>query len=88
MRRPLGAPLAVAVIPVDREGLKLDDDWDGFGQRLTGTGSTILENVFVAEDEIEDFGNPDGPQPPSYQYAFLQLYLQGVAAGILRAVKK
>jgi len=79
--------VAVAVIPVDREGVTLDDDWDGFGQRLTGTGSTILNNVFVAEDEIEDFGNPDGPQQPSYQYAFLQLYLQGVAAGILRAVR-
>ena len=79
--------MAVAVIPVDREGVRLDDDWDGFGQRLTGTGSTILNNVFVAEDEIEDFGNPDGPQPPSYQYAFLQPYLQGVAAGILRAVR-
>jgi alkylation response protein AidB-like acyl-CoA dehydrogenase len=76
-----------ATIPVDRAGLKLEDDWDGFGQRLTGTGSTILEDVFVAEDEVEDFGDPDGPQPPTYQYAFLQLFLQAVAAGILRAVK-
>ena len=79
--------VAAAVIPVDREGLKLEDDWDGFGQRLTGTGSTILDNVFVAEDEVEEYGNPDELQPPSYQYAFLQLYLQGVAAGILRAVR-
>lgn len=76
-----------ATIPVDRAGLRLEDDWDGFGQRLTGTGSTILEDVFVAEDEVEDFGDPDGPQPPTYQYAFLQLFLQAVAAGILRAVK-
>jgi alkylation response protein AidB-like acyl-CoA dehydrogenase len=79
--------VAAAVIPVDREGLKLEDDWDGFGQRLTGTGSTILDNVFVAEDEFEDFGNPDELQPPTYQYAFLQLYLQAVAAGILQAVR-
>jgi alkylation response protein AidB-like acyl-CoA dehydrogenase len=79
--------VASATIPVDRAGLKLEDDWDGFGQRLTGTGSTILEDVFVAEDEVEDFGDPDGPQPPTYQYAFLQLYLQAVAAGILRAVR-
>jgi len=41
----------------------------------------------VAEDEVEDFGDPDGPQPPTYQYAFLQLFLQAVAAGILRAVR-
>jgi alkylation response protein AidB-like acyl-CoA dehydrogenase len=79
--------VAAAVIPIDREGLKLQDDWDGFGQRLTGTGSTLLDNVFVAEDEFEEFGNPDEAQPPTYQYAFLQLYLQAVAAGILRAVR-
>ncbi len=79
--------VAAAIIPIDREGLTLEDDWDGFGQRLTGTGSTILDNVFVAEEEFEEFGNPDELQPPSYQYAFLQLYLQAVAAGILRAVR-
>jgi alkylation response protein AidB-like acyl-CoA dehydrogenase len=79
--------VAAAVIPIDREGLKLEDDWDGFGQRLTGTGSTILDDVHVAEDEVEEFGHPDDVQPPSYQYAFLQLYLQAVAAGILQAVR-
>lgn len=79
--------VAAATIPVSREGLKLEDDWDGFGQRLTGTGTTLLDNVYVAEDEVEIYGHPDGPQPPSYQYAFLQLYLQAVAAGILRAVR-
>jgi alkylation response protein AidB-like acyl-CoA dehydrogenase len=82
-----GGNIASALIPVDREGLKLEDDWDGFGQRLTGTGSTILNNVFVAEDEVEELGNPDELQPPTYQYAFLQLYLQAVAAGILAAVR-
>jgi alkylation response protein AidB-like acyl-CoA dehydrogenase len=79
--------VAAATIPIDREGLKLEDDWDGFGQRLTGTGSTLLDNVYVHPDEYEEYGHPDEPQPPSYQYAFLQLFLQGVAAGILRAVK-
>jgi alkylation response protein AidB-like acyl-CoA dehydrogenase len=79
--------IAAATIPVDREGLTLEDDWDGFGQRLTATGSTILNDVFVADDEVEDFGDPDSQQTPSYQYAFLQLFLQAVAAGILRAVQ-
>jgi alkylation response protein AidB-like acyl-CoA dehydrogenase len=83
----LSGNVAAAIIPIEREGLKLEDDWDGFGQRLTGTGSTILDNVFVAEDEFEELGNPDELQPPTYQYAFLQLYLQAVAAGILRAVR-
>lgn len=79
--------VAAATIPVDRGGVTLEDDWDGFGQRLTGTGSTLLDDVWVAEDEVEELGDPDGPQPPTYQYAFLQLFLQAVAAGILRAVR-
>lgn len=83
---PQGTVVGVT-IPINREGLKLETDWDGFGQRLTGTGSTILDNVRVEEDEVEDYGDPDAPQPPSYQYAFLQLYLQGLAAGILRSVR-
>jgi|HubBroStandDraft_1064217.scaffolds.fasta_scaffold02555_4 alkylation response protein AidB-like acyl-CoA dehydrogenase len=79
--------VAAAIVPVDRKGLKLEDDWDGFGQRLTGTGSTLLDDVFVAEEEYEEYAHPDELQPPTYQYAFLQLYLQAVAAGVLHAVR-
>jgi alkylation response protein AidB-like acyl-CoA dehydrogenase len=79
--------IAGAVIPIDREGVTIEDDWDGFGQRLTGTGTTRLENVRVAEEEFFDLGEPDGEQPPSYHGAFLQLYLQGVTAGVLASVR-
>ncbi len=79
--------IAGAVIPVDRAGVSIEDDWDGFGQRLTGTGTTRLDNVHVTDDEFFDLGEPDGEQPPSYQGAFLQLYLQAVTAGILRSVR-
>jgi alkylation response protein AidB-like acyl-CoA dehydrogenase len=78
--------VAGATIPVDREGVTLKDDWDGFGQRLTGTGSTILNNVYVKPEEAADYGPPE-TQPPSYQFAILQLYLQAVTAGILRNVQ-
>ncbi|MFT4034882.1 MAG: acyl-CoA dehydrogenase family protein [Patulibacter sp.] len=80
--------LAAVTVPTDREGVTIEDDWDGFGQRLTGTGTTRLENVLVHAEEFQDFGDPDDEQPPSYQTAFLQLYLQGVGAGILRAVQQ
>lgn len=76
-----------AVIPLDREGVTIEDDWNGFGQRLTGTGTTRLDNVRVNPEEYVDLGEPDGPQPPSYQGAFLQLYLQAVTAGVLRSVR-
>jgi alkylation response protein AidB-like acyl-CoA dehydrogenase len=79
--------IAGVVIPVDREGVTIADDWNGFGQRLTGTGTTKLENVYVRNDEYFDLGEPDGPQPPGYQGAFLQLYLQAVTAGVLRSVR-
>ena len=79
--------IAGATIPVDRQGLTLKDDWDGFGQRLTGTGTTILNNVYVAPEEFADYGSPFS-LPPSYQFAFLQLYLQALTAGILRNVQE
>ena len=82
-----GGTIASATIPVDRAGLTIKDDWDGFGQRLTGTGTTILDNVYVEPGEIADYGSPFA-QPPSYQFAFVQLYLQALTAGILRSVQE
>jgi alkylation response protein AidB-like acyl-CoA dehydrogenase len=80
--------IVAATIPVDRAGVTIKDDWDGFGQRLTGTGTTVLDNVPVHADEVEDFGDPDAAdKAPSYQYAFLQLFLQAVTAGVVRSVK-
>ena len=79
--------IAGAVIPLTREGVTVEDDWDGFGQRLTATGTTRLDNVRVAEEEYFDLGQPDGPQPPGYYGAFLQLYLQAVTAGVLRSIR-
>lgn len=80
--------IAGAVIPVDREGVTILDDWDGFGQRLTGTGTTQLDDVRVEAEEFFDLGEPDPAEPvPGYQGAFLQLFLQAVTAGILRSVR-
>jgi alkylation response protein AidB-like acyl-CoA dehydrogenase len=79
--------IAGATIPVEREGLTIKDDWDGFGQRLTGTGTTILDNVYAEPGEVADYGSPFA-LPPSYQFAFLQLYLQALTAGILRGVQE
>jgi alkylation response protein AidB-like acyl-CoA dehydrogenase len=82
-----GGRIAGAVIPIDRDGVTIEDDWDGFGQRLTATGTTRLSDVHVADSEYFDLGEPDGEQPPTYNGAFLQLYLQAVTAGVLRSVR-
>lgn len=80
--------LAAITIPVDREGVSILDDWDGFGQRLTGTGTTRLVGVRVGPDEFLDFGDAEQMTAvPTIHGAFLQLYLQAVTVGALRAVR-
>ncbi|MBJ7330971.1 MAG: hypothetical protein JHC95_13820 [Solirubrobacteraceae bacterium] len=80
--------IAAALVGVDREGVELVDDWDGFGQTLTGTGTTRFSDVYVAEEEYTEWGTIGDPLPATYNGAFLQLYLQGVTAGVLRAVRR
>ena len=36
-----------AIIPADRAGVELFDDWDGFGQRTTASGGTRFTDVEV-----------------------------------------
>jgi alkylation response protein AidB-like acyl-CoA dehydrogenase len=40
------------ILPRDREGLVLVDDFDAMGQRLTASGTTRLENVLIHADEL------------------------------------
>ena len=39
--------LYVAFTSADTPGLSVVDDWSGFGQRTTGSGTTVLDNVYV-----------------------------------------
>jgi alkylation response protein AidB-like acyl-CoA dehydrogenase len=66
------------VVPRDREGLRLLDDWDGAGQRLTASGTTELDNLLVYPDEIRE--HPRGGRSPVVAVA--QLFLAAVLAGI------
>ncbi|MGO4714117.1 acyl-CoA dehydrogenase family protein [Bradyrhizobium sp. 2TAF24] len=76
--------LAATLIPVKRDGIELVDDWDGFGQRLTGTGTTHFRNVPVARSEVV-FDAPDVAYGVAYSNTYAQLFLTAVNAGILRA---
>ncbi|MFZ6045750.1 acyl-CoA dehydrogenase family protein [Pseudomonas sp. CR3202] len=75
------------VLPTQREGLAINDDWDGFGQRQTDSGSVQFENVFVHSEELL---GPSGASPRSTlraclsQLVLVQLYL-GNAQGALDA---
>ncbi|CAN5869274.1 acyl-CoA dehydrogenase family protein [soil metagenome] len=78
--------VASVLIPADRAGVRIIDDWDGFGQRRTGTGTTVFTNVAVAPDEVLVDTPYDAAPEPTVQYASLQLYIHAIVAGILASV--
>lgn len=72
-----------AVVPTDRPGVELFDDWDGFGQRMTASGGTRFSDVQVHPDEVTTVS--DGSHL-GHSTTFLQLYLAAVTAGIAQRV--
>lgn len=78
-----GTPVS-AVIPSQREGVVLHDDWDGMGQRLTASGRSEFVNVQIRPEEII----PDSSENYGVAYAstLSQLFLTAVTAGILNSV--
>lgn len=78
---------AALLIPTTREGVELVDDWDGMGQRLTGTGTTHFRNVRVDASEVV-FDQPDVGYGIPYANTFAQLYLTAINAGIIRAIHR
>jgi len=45
----------LAIVPRHAPGLTIVDDWSGFGQRTTGSGSAVFENVHVPADAVIGF---------------------------------
>ena len=76
---------AATLIPVNREGIELIDDWDGLGQRLTATGTTHFRQVRVKRQEVV-FDAPDAGYGIPYSNTFAQLFLTAINAGIARAI--
>jgi alkylation response protein AidB-like acyl-CoA dehydrogenase len=63
-----------------RGGVRSVDDWDGFGQPLTGSGTTTFDAVPVDADDIDSPAHGEGRWP--YLGSILQLHLVAVVAGI------
>lgn len=78
--------VATVVVPADRAGVELVDDWDGFGQRRTGTGTTRFKSVTVLPEELLTDTRYDAEPVPTVQYAALQLFIHAVVAGILENI--
>lgn len=75
----VGGPVTAAV-PVRAPGVTIVDDWDGFGQALTASGTATFEGVALDPALIK----PDPARFP-YAMAYFQLVHLATLAGIGRA---
>jgi alkylation response protein AidB-like acyl-CoA dehydrogenase len=78
---PLGDVQRTVLIESERPGVELPDDWNGFGQRLTGSGSIALDRVLVTGADVIERSAVDKDQP-RYPFTFNQVHLTTVVAGI------
>lgn len=70
----------IAAVRTQQSGIVQSDDWDGFGQRTTGSGTSRFIEADVDAENIIDFATRF-----KYQTAFYQLVLLATLAGIGRA---
>lgn len=75
--------IARVLLPTTAAGVTRVDDWDGFGQRLTGSGTTRYDDVYVEPEWVEPM--PPGGPAPSTMTAFFQLVHLATLSGIGRA---
>ena len=73
----------LAFVPRDSEGLSIIDDWSGFGQRTTGSGSVVLDNVFVAAEDVVPFQSAF--ERPTTVGPLAQILHAAIDTGIARA---
>ena len=73
----------IALVSTHQPDVTRDDDWDGFGQRLTGSGTTRFDNAHVEQEHVFDFATRF-----RYQTAFYQHVLLATLAGIGKAVAR
>ncbi|EJN09828.1 acyl-CoA dehydrogenase family protein [Herbaspirillum sp. YR522] len=74
---------SIALLPRQRQGVSVIDDWDGMGQRTTASGTVRFEGVHIADDEHM-------PLPPSgtlrtHEGAFAQVLHAAIDVGIALA---
>ncbi|MDT0234805.1 acyl-CoA dehydrogenase family protein [Curtobacterium sp. BRB10] len=78
--RPDGE-LVVALVGVHQDGVEVRDDWDGFGQQVTGSGSVLYRRAHLPAEHAIPYG-----ERFRYQAHYYQTFLNAVVVGIGRAV--
>ncbi len=75
--------LVFAFVRPDSPGVSLIDDWSGFGQRTTGSGTTLFDNVTVEPDAVIPYG--EAFDRPTSMGPFGQIMHAAIDVGIGRA---
>ena len=75
--------LTMSFVPKGTEGIEIVDDWDGFGQRTTGSGTTILDKVPVPASSV--VRHHKGFERPGTIGSVGQIIQAAVDLGIARA---
>ncbi len=73
----------LAFVPATSEGLTVIDDWSGFGQRTTGSGSVLFENVYVDASDVVPFQSAF--ERPTTVGPLAQILHAAIDTGIARA---
>ncbi|ROL87582.1 SfnB family sulfur acquisition oxidoreductase [Pseudomonas chlororaphis] len=73
----------LAFVPAGSQGLNVIDDWSGFGQRTTGSGSVVFEEVFVAAEDVIPFQSAF--ERPTTVGPLAQILHAAIDTGIARA---
>ena len=69
-----------AVVAARAPGVEILDDWDGFGQRLTGSGTATFKDATLSADHVVS-----GDLRFGYSAAFVQVVHLATLTGIARA---
>lgn len=81
-----GEDRVLLAVEATAPGVTREDDWDGFGQRLTGSGTTRFEDVAVGTDQVLRRSSQARVPADSFMTAYYQLFHLATLAGIGRAV--
>lgn len=76
----LSGESATALIPRHAQGVEILDDWNGFGQVLTASGTAIFTNVVLQPHDLRS-----GDSQFKYSTAFYQLIQLAIITGLLRS---
>ncbi|MDH0749455.1 SfnB family sulfur acquisition oxidoreductase [Pseudomonas sp. GD03842] len=73
----------LAFVAADAQGLTVVDDWSGFGQRTTGSGSVEFDNVYVNDTDVVPFQSAF--ERPTTVGPLAQILHAAIDTGIARA---